>query len=182
MIRRMALAGVAALTLAGTLLGAFPAHAAGPHGVGCDLTGTAKFTPGLKSTSAKSAYTFTGKFDSCQSTDSKLKTGTVKAKGSSTGTCANGTGSGVAGIVWNNGKMTALKFTTTAAGAVVYVASTVVPKVVIGTKTYTTNEPATVKNDQGDSALVFNADATKCTSTGITTATFQGPTASGAAQ
>ena len=62
----------------------------------------------------------------------------------------------------------------------VAVQSKVVPKVVIGLTTYITNEPATLKNDQGASVLAFNADATKCsTTTGITTATFQGPTGSG---
>jgi hypothetical protein len=173
-------AGAAALTLAASLAGAVPATAAGPHGVGCNLAGSAKFTPGLKSTTGKSAYTFTGKFDTCQSTDATIKTGTVSAKGTATGTCANGTSTGVAGITWNNKKVTAITFTTTSAGAVVYVASKVVPKVVIGTKTYTTNEPATLKNDLGDSVLAFNADATKCTTTtGITTATFQGPSATG---
>src|SRR5436190_9339476 len=107
MIRRLALfAGAGALTLAASLAGAVPAGAAGPHGVGCDLTGAAKFTPGLKSTAAKSAYTFTGKFDNCQSTDATIKTGTVNAKGSSTGTCAEGAGTGVAGIVWSSRKVT----------------------------------------------------------------------------
>ena len=181
MIRRLALyAGAAALTLAASLAAAVPANAAGPHGVGCDLTGSAKFTPGLKSTAGKSAYTFTGKFDSCQSSDATLKTGTVTAKGTATGTCAQGTSTGIAGIIWNNKKVTALKFTTTSAGAVVQVSSTVVPKVVIGLKTYITNEPATLKNDQGASVLAFNADATKCSTTsGITAATFQGPSATG---
>ena len=181
MIRRMALvAGAAAMTMAAALAGAVPAHAAAPHGVACDLTGSAKFTPGLKSTTGKSAYTFTGKFASCQSSDATLKTGTVSAKGTATGTCASGTSTGVAGLIWSNKKVTALSYTTTSAGAVVAVQSKVVPKVVIGLTTYITNEPATLKNDQGASVLAFNADATKCsTTTGITTATFQGPTGSG---
>ncbi|MDQ1397838.1 MAG: hypothetical protein QOG64_3097 [Acidimicrobiaceae bacterium] len=184
MIRKLVLvAAVAALTVGPSLAVASPASAAGPHGLACTLAGSAAFKPGLTATAKAYTYTFTGNLTNCQSTDATLKTGTVKATGKGSGTCVNGTGAGVAAIKWNNRKVTAIKFTTTSAGAAVDVATTVVKSVVISGVTYTTSEVATVVNDQGAGALAFQADATKCnTTTGLTTATFNGPIGSGNSQ
>ena len=181
MIRRLALlSGAAALGISAALAGALPAHAAGPHGVTCGLTGTAHFKPGLTTTAAKGTFTFSGALANCKSTDATLTKGTVTASGAGTASCAEGTAAGTAIIKWNNGKTTVVSFTTQNAGAAVEVSTKVIKSKTIGTTTYTTNESATAVGDSGAGLLAFQADATKCTTTtGLTTATFQGQIGSG---
>ncbi|MEA2476550.1 MAG: hypothetical protein QOC87_749 [Actinomycetota bacterium] len=156
---------VLATTLALTAGVPVGSHAgAAQRGFLCSLAGTAKFSPGLSATATDGKYTFTGTLSNCQSTDSSMTSATVKAAGGGSVSCATGTTTGTAVIKWSNHKTTAVSITTTDVAAGVQVTATV-------TKS---NEAATPVGDKAYGVLAFNADATKCNSGGIDSATFQG--------
>jgi hypothetical protein len=154
-------------------LAALPAGAA-PGGGGCQLHGTAKFVHGPNSTAHSFTYTFTGKLSGCQDDSGKAPaTGTVRtllpAKGS--GTCQNGTTSGITLITWADKTATVIKYTTQDAGAEVVLQGNAVPSYKVGKKAYKTTRYA------GDGALanlVFEADPSQCAGSGVTSAAIDG--------
>jgi len=155
----------------GTAVAAVPTSAAPPHGVGCQIAGTAKLSPGLSTSVKATKYTFTGALTNCQGSDSKLKKGTVSAKGAGKVSCAGGTTKGLATIKWNTGKTTAIKFTTNGLANADNVQFTVT----------SSNESALKKGDQGDSGLAFTSFTGSCTDKkGVTAAKFNGLTGAGA--
>ena len=169
MRRLMFLAGAGVLAVVGFAWA--PAAGAATGGAACQLTGTASFSPGLQGTPPGSAFTysFSGTLSGCQSSDSSLSGGTIKATGSGANNlCEGGTTAGTATVTWNNGQTSAISFTTASAGALVTVQETV-----------TSGE---FSGDSGIGALAFTvADPTQCgpTGTGVSSASFQGVTAVG---
>ena len=76
MIRRLSI--VLTVTAMGVAIIAPAAHATGPRGAACELTGKAFFTPGLTAKPNMGVkYTFTGSLTNCQSTDKTLKSGVL---------------------------------------------------------------------------------------------------------
>ena len=102
------------------------AHAA--SGGGCQLQGTANFSPGLSNTAQPFTYSFSGDLSSCQSQPSGAPaTGTVSAGRvetdpatgeqfqepvpSGNGSCATSTTAGTAIVSWADGTTTEIPFT-----------------------------------------------------------------------
>jgi hypothetical protein len=127
---------------------AVPHSAAAPGGGECQLAGTANIAPALGSSSANFTYSFTGALSGCQSNISGAPTSGTVAAGTQlnetvtltntstgatqpgtvryqqaiptgTGSCGNSTTTGTALVTWNDGKHTALGYTTTGAAAAV---------------------------------------------------------------
>jgi hypothetical protein len=172
----------------------FAQGASAASGGGCQLKGTASFTPGLSTTSQPFTYSFSGDLTSCQSTDAgSPATGFVQAGGTytdpatgnaytlpdSTGTggCASSTTQGLALITWGDGTRTIEQYDTTGAGAAVSLTGTVVDS--------TTLQPVdpldppltlTTTRYNGDAShglLAFEATPTDC-QTGVTSAGIEG--------
>ena len=117
--------------------------ASAASGGGCQLKGTASFSPGLSTTSQPFNYSFSGDLTSCQSTEAgSPATGFVQAGGtytdpasgnayvlpSSTGTggCASSSTEGLALITWADGTRTIEQYSTSGAGAAVNLEGTVI--------------------------------------------------------
>jgi hypothetical protein len=178
MSARVALAAGTLAVLASAAAVALPAGAA-PGGGGCQLAGNAKFNNGPNSTDHPFTYTFTGTLSNCMSSESGAPAsgviGTlVPAKGS--GTCANGTTSGVALVKWAGGKQSVISYTTSSVTAEVVLQGTVIPSYKVGKKTYR----STLYSGEGALGdLAFQADPTQCAGSGVTTAPISGFTGIG---
>ena len=132
-MRRLLIAGTVTALGLGTTIAALPSSASGPHGVGCQLTGVAKLSPGLSTSSKATKYTFTGKFSNCKGTG-KVTGGTVTASGSGTASCTANTTSGTATVSWNNGTTSTIGFTTKGTGTLVQVAGSFTSGTFAGSK------------------------------------------------
>ena len=168
--------------------------ASAASGGGCQLKGTAAFTPGLGTTSQPFTYSFGGDLTGCQSTEAgSPATGKVQAGGTytdpgtgkgyvlpnatGTGSCASSTTSGLALITWADGTRTITQYSTSGAAAAVVLDGTVVDS--------TTLQPVnpadpplavTTTRYQGSSShgvLAFEATPTDC-QTGVSTAGIEG--------
>jgi hypothetical protein len=188
--------GLGALVVVAAVLAALTFAAAAPaaSGGGCQLKGTASFSPGLTTTSQPFTYSFSGDLTSCQSTEAGAPaTGRVQAGGTytdaatgkgyvlpnSTGTggCESSTTQGLAVITWADGTRTLTQYTTSGAAAAVLLEGTVIDS--------TTLQPVnpldppltlTTTRYQGSSArglFAFEATATDC-QTGVNTAGIEG--------
>jgi hypothetical protein len=180
---------VAALT-ALALAPAAPATSGG----GCQLKGTASFSPGLNTTSQPFTYSFSGDLTGCQSTEAgSPATGRVQAGGTytdpatgkayvmpnstGTGSCGSSTTQGLALITWADGTRTLIQYTTTGAGAAVALQGTVPgsttlqpvdpldPPLTVTTTRYAGYNPF--------GALAFEATPTDC-QTGVSAAGIEG--------
>lgn len=138
--------------------------AAAQRGFVCQVSGAAKFDPGLGTSQADGKYTFTGALSNCQGTDSSATSATVKAAGSGSVSCAQGTTTGTAVLKFNNNKKVTVSISTTSVGAAVQVTAKVVKS----------TEPAVAAGDSAYGFLAFNADPTQCNAGGVTSASFQG--------
>ena len=167
-------------------------------GGGCQLQGTASFTPGLGATSQKFSYNFGGNLSGCQSNDSTAPTsGSVSAGQvvtiageqfqepvpTGTGGCSNSSTSGTAIATWSDGTQTVFTYTTTGAAAAVNLQGSVVPSVTLqavnpatGQPTSTTVTTTRYAGAGAVGALAFQPpDPTACnTSAGVTTAGISG--------
>jgi hypothetical protein len=161
---------------------------------GCQLKGTASFTPGLSTTSQPFTYSFRGDLTNCQSTEAGAPgIGTVQAGGTytdaatgnayrlpaSTGTggCASSTTEGLALIRWGDGTRTLTDYSTTGAGAAVNLDGTVVDSVTLQ-PVDPLDPPLTLTTTryQGSAShglLAFEATPTDC-QTGVSTAGIEG--------
>ena len=161
---------------------------------GCQLKGTASFTPGLNTTSQPFTYSFGGDLTNCQSSEAGAPaTGTVQAGGTytepatgkgyllpsatGTGSCSSSTTQGLALIKWGDGTRTLTDYTTSGAAAAVKLDGTVV-----ASRTLQPVNPAdppltlTTTRYQGSAShglLAFEATPTECT-TGVTAAGIEG--------
>jgi hypothetical protein len=165
MIRRLlSITTLLAIGIGGVV--ALPASA--QEGAVCQLAGGATFSPGLSTTSQAFTFSFTGTLSNCQSTVSGLTGGSIAASGSGSGTCANSTATGTATVTWNDGTTSGVTFTTNGAGALVDVSETVTSGHFAG--------------DSGTAQLAFQpASGQDCATVPVTSATFDGPSAIGAA-
>jgi hypothetical protein len=161
---------------------------------GCQLKGTASFTPGLNTTSQPFTYSFGGDLTGCQSTEAGAPaTGVVQAGGNytdpatgnayllpaSTGTggCASSTTEGLALITWADGSRTLTDYSTSGAAAAVKLDGTVVDSTTLQ-PVDPLDPPLTVTTTryQGSAShglLAFEATPTECT-TGVTAAGIEG--------
>jgi hypothetical protein len=104
-------------------------------GGGCQMQGTASFSPGLNTSAQNFTYSFHGDLSGCQSTESGApSTGSVSAGdvvtingqqfqeplATGNGGCANSTTSGLAIVTWSDGTTTLVQFSTTGALAAVH--------------------------------------------------------------
>jgi hypothetical protein len=187
--RRCALSAVALVAVA--LLA--PSAGAAPGGGGCQLNGTAKFTPGLGQASKSFTYSFTGDLTSCTSTEGAPATGKVQAGGTYTiagvayslpdatgvGGCSNSTTDGIAVADWADGTRTIIKYHTDGAAAAVVLQGTVQPSLTIqpvdplGTPTTITTTRYAGSTASGP--LAFEANPPDCLSAaGVTSAGIGG--------
>ena len=159
-----------ALAASALVVLAVPANSAESHGLTCNVTGAARFSPGVTSEAADFKVAFKGELSDCQSTgEATSATVVAKAKAEDT-SCAYGgvTGKGI--IKWDDGKKTRFEFSTTDIAAAVILTGEV-------TKS---NDDVAQRGDDMASTLAFNADATKCeTKKGLTKVDFQGQMLSG---
>ena len=187
---------IGALAVLGAILAA-PASAASAGG--CQLQGTASFSPGLSSTSQPFNYSFAGNLTGCQSSDaSSPATGTVEAGkvltdpatgeqfqepvSTGTGSCGSSTTSGVAFVNWADGTRTVVRYSTTGAAAAVHLSGTVVDSVTLPAINPAAGQPTsttvTTTRYAGASALGLLAfqppDPTACVGAGVTTAGISG--------
>jgi hypothetical protein len=172
----------------------FAQGASAASGGGCQLKGTASFTPGLSTTSQPFTYSFSGDLTSCQSTEAgSPATGFVQAGGtytdpasgnayilpSSTGTggCASSTTEGLGLITWGDGTRTLTQYATTGAAAAVNLQGTVIDSTTLQ-PVDPLDPPLTVtttryNGDASHGLLAFEATPTDC-QTGVSTAGIEG--------
>lgn len=135
---------------------------------GCQLDGTAQFSPGLNSSSQSFAYSFGGALEGCQSSQSGAPaSGTVSAGQTidkqvtnsitgvthtvtyqqpiptGTGGCGSSTTQGEALSTWADGTTTVVSYSTTGALAAVHLSGTVVPSMTLSAVNAEPGDPAT---------------------------------------
>jgi hypothetical protein len=158
---------VAAASLAAFVFLVSSAAAAQSVG-GCQLQGTASFSPGLNASSKPFSYGFTGNLTGCQSSQAGAPTtGTVGAGQTVTkqvtntvtgatdtvtyqepvptgsGSCASSTTQGQALATWADGSTTAISYTTTGAAAAVQLSGTVAPSMTLTAVNAPAGDPTT---------------------------------------
>jgi hypothetical protein len=150
-LKKYILAAVACLA---TMAIAAPAASAASIG-GCQLQGTASFSPGLSSNSRPFSYSFGGNLTNCQSSQSGVPlSGTVGAgqilneqvvnsagatvtqayqepTPTGSGSCGSSTTSGQALTAWADGSRTVESYTTTGAAALVQLSGSVQPSMTL---------------------------------------------------
>jgi hypothetical protein len=168
-MRRLLLAGAVTALGIGTAALAVPSSAAGPNGVGCQLTGVANIKPGLGPSPATMTYTFKGTLTNCDSSDAKLKSGKVSATGKGSLACAGGSSKGVATIVWNTHKKTLIAYETNGLANADQIDFT----------TKSSNESALAKGDQGAGGIAFTSFKGDCVQKPVAQAQFSGMTLAG---
>ena len=164
-MRRIALLGVAAALVAA----AFTGSAGAASGGGCQLQGSASFSPGLGSTSRPFTYSFAGDLTGCQSnvagapTSGKVEAGKTQTRtytdpttgvshtvtyqepiGTGTGGCANSTTNGTGIVTWSDGTVTVLGYSTTGAAAAVSLSGTIQPSVTLTATNAQPGDPTTI--------------------------------------
>jgi hypothetical protein len=179
------------------LLALAPA-AVGSTGGGCQLQGTASFSPGLNENAQSFAYSFGGDLSGCKSNDSTAPaTGSVSAGQvetiageqfqepvpSGNGSCTSSTTSGIAITTWADGTKTVIQYSTTGAAAAVKLDGTVLASVTLpainplpGQPTSTTIATTRYAGASALGGLAFQPpDPTACnTPTGVTSAGISG--------
>ena len=156
---------------AGAVLGAFMLPGPGQASPGtevCLIKGSATITPGLTVKPQAGSVSISGNLSLCHGTALKIKTGSVTATASGTGSCAGSVDSLNGTITWDSGATSTLSGTLVSVGPVANFAGTVTSGLFAGSPVTTTAEfqPA-------NGAL----KATACnSSTGLTDVTFTGVT------
>jgi hypothetical protein len=145
-----------------------PSFASASSVGGCQLQGTANFSPGLNSSSQAFSYNFGGSLSGCQSSESGVPTsGTVSAGQTvtkqvknaktglidtvtyqepvptGTGSCASSTTSGSALTTWADGTQTVESYSTTGALAGVHLSGSVVPSMTLTAVNPPAGDPTT---------------------------------------
>jgi hypothetical protein len=174
--RVVALIGASALLM----LVMLPGSASGAaNGGGCQLHGTANFSPGLSNTAQNFAYSFTGDLTNCQSSSGGPSSGTVFAGTnglpvpSGNGSCVSSTTGGIAVVQWSDGTATVVQYSTSGALAGVALQGSVIASVTSSNgTTYTTTRYA---GDSAQGSLLFEPpDPTACSGAGVTSAGIDG--------
>ena len=148
--------------------GLFASTAAAQTAGGCQLQGTASFSPGLGASSQPFSYGFTGNLTGCQSSQSGAPTsGTVSAGqqlneqvtnsvtgatdtvtyqeplATGTGGCASSTTKGTALTTWADGSTSVLTYSTTGAAAAVQLSGSVAPSMTLTAVNAASGDPTT---------------------------------------
>lgn len=193
--RRMSIAAVAFAGAIGATVATPVVHTtAATGGSGCQLNGTANFTPGLTTSSQSFTYTFSGTLSGCTSSSGAGPTagsvfagvdpnGQAETTGhpSGTGSCGSSSTSGTAVALFNDGSTAVITYTTSGAGPAVTLQGTVGGSVSFGTDTYTTS--AQWSGDQALGTLTFQpASGQDCVTTPVTQAAIGGATTLGSTQ
>jgi len=135
---------------------------------GCQLQGTANFTPGLNSSTQAFSYNFSGSLTGCQSSEAGAPTaGTVEAGktlpeqvrnaktgatdtviyqepiASGSGSCASSTTSGTSLVTWADGTHSVVSYATTGALAAVNLSGSVVPSMTLTAVNAQEGDPTT---------------------------------------
>jgi hypothetical protein len=133
---------VAAISGVALFAGATAAPSLAQSAGGCQLQGTANFSPGLNANAQPFTYSFAGNLSNCQGTEAGAPaTGGVSAGkavtingeqfqeplASGSGGCANSTTNGIAIATWADATQTVIQYSTTGAAAAVDLSGTVVP-------------------------------------------------------
>ena len=164
-MRKVMFASLAALVVASAVV--IPSAAAQSLG-GCQLQGTARFSPGLNSGSQNFDYGFSGALEGCQSSQSGAPTsGTVTAgqilpeqvtnsitgvthtvnyqepMASGSGGCASSTTQGEALATWSDGTHTVVAYSTTGALAAVSLSGSVAPSMTLSAVNGEPGDPTT---------------------------------------
>jgi hypothetical protein len=151
------------------VVAAFAGPAGAASGGGCQLDGSASFSPGLGATNTAFTYSFAGDLTGCQSTDAGAPTsGKVEAGktvtrsytdpttgvthtvtyqepiGTGTGGCSNSTTSGTGIVTWSDGTVTVLSYSTTGAAAAVNLSGSVAPSVTLTALNAQPGDPTTI--------------------------------------
>jgi hypothetical protein len=172
----------------------FASSASAASAGGCQLKGTAAFSPGLSTTSQPFTYSFGGDLTGCESTEAGAPaTGVVQAGGtytdpatgkgyvmpnaSGTGSCSSSTTSGLALITWGDGTRTLTSYSTSGAAAAVKLDGTVVDSTTLQ-PVNPADAPLTVTTTRyngsaSHGALVFEAQPDQCL-TGVSSAGIEG--------
>jgi len=166
MIRKLLIAG---LLGAPAILGlALTSSASAQSGGGCQLQGSANFSPGLTNTSQNFTYSFAGNLSGCQSNIAGAPTsGTVQAGKTlteqvtntitgatdtvtyqepvptGTGSCASSTTNGTAIVFWADGTTTVVGYSTTGAAAAVHLNGSVSSSVTLTATNAQPGDPTT---------------------------------------
>ena len=176
----------------------FASTASAATGGGCQLQGTASFSPGLNQNAQNFGYSFHGDLSSCQSSlPGQPASGTVSAgeavtiggqqfqepAASGNGGCSNSTTSGIAIVTWADGTQTVVQYSTTGAAAAVNLQGTVLGSTTLqainpgpGQPTFTTVTTTRYSGSSATGLLTFQPpDPTACnTPAGVTSATISG--------
>jgi hypothetical protein len=195
MLRRLMLLGFLSVVAAFVLMAP---SAFAQSGGGCQLNGTASFSPGLNNNAQNFAYTFHGGLTNCLTSDSGISlNGTVSAGEvvtingqqfqepvpSGNGGCTNSTTSGTAIVSWLDATKSVVRYSTTGAAAAVHLEGTVIPSVTLPAINPQPGQPTsttiTTTRYAGHSALGLLAfeppDPTACTTPGgVTSAGISG--------
>jgi hypothetical protein len=190
MLKRMLLAALGC-TVALLLV---PSMASAQTAGGCELDGTASFTPGLNTEAKAFSYSFHGDLTGCQSSESGAPTtGTVSAGeivtinglqyqepvASGNGSCLSSTTAGTGIVTWADGTQTVVDYSTTGAAAAVQLEGTVADSVTLQQVGGTGTATVTSTRYAGASALgvleFSPPDPTACnTPGGVTSAGIGG--------
>lgn len=182
-----------------TALLVIPSSASAAQSVGgCQLNGTASFSPGLSNTAQNFQYSFDGSLSGCQSSVAGApSSGTVSAGEAVTingqqfqepvstgnGGCPSSTTAGTAIATWADGTQTVISYSTTGAAAAVSLQGTVADSVTLqainpqpGQPTSTTITTTRYAGDSAQGVLGFQPpDPTACAApTGVTSAGISG--------
>jgi hypothetical protein len=165
---------------------------------GCQLDGTASFSPGLGANAQNFSYSFHGGLSGCQSSEAGAPaSGTVSAGEPVTingqqfqepvptgnGGCSSSTTAGTAIATWADGTKTVINYSTSGAAAAVHLDGTVANSVTLqainpqpGQPTSTTVTTTRYAGDSSQGLLTFQPpDPTACnTPTGVTSAAIGG--------
>ena len=183
---------VIAVAVAAILATVPAASAAG--GGGCQLKGTASFSPGLSTTSQPFSYSFSGDLTGCQSSEAgSPASGRVQAGGTytdpatgksyvmpnstGTGSCGSSTTQGLSLITWADGTRTLIQYTTSGAAAAVALQGSVIASTTLQ-PVDPLDAPLTVTTTRYSGytpfgLLAFEATPTDC-QTGVTAAGIEG--------
>jgi hypothetical protein len=146
----------------------FASSAAAQTVGGCQLQGTASFSPGLNASSRPFTYGFTGNLTGCQSSQSGAPANGTVAAGQTvteqvtnsvtgatdtvtyrepistgTGSCASSTTQGSALTTWADGSTSVISYTTNGAAAAVQLSGTIAPSMTLTAVNAQSGDPTT---------------------------------------
>jgi len=159
----------------------------------CELAATATFTPPLKSVSQPFSYLLDGQLTGCTSSDGGPATASVTAgkpgvtiqgvrfdepAPSGVGGCREVTASGTLWIVWADGGVTIVDYSTTGVLATLSLSGTVVPskRVIASDRRRRTIRTTRFAGSAAQATLVTRPDdATACSGAGVQASALDGP-------